>query len=182
MNLSKRLILLILLLALLLLGDWLLNSQVKTALLARFLPQSVSTISVRKEEMVTNNLLKLARAIAEFEGWNYRDENGVGLNHASASWCNHNPGNLKKSPFAIAKNDDFAIFIDDETGFYALVWDIWQKAHGNTVTELTDESSIYELIKVYSGESDDEADRYARFVEQRTGLPTSTKLRELVEN
>jgi len=180
MNLSKRLILLILLLALLLLGDWLLNSQVKTALLARFLPQSVSTISVRKEEMVTNNLLKLARAIAEFEGWNYRDKNGVGLNHASASWCNHNPGNLRKSPWAIGQNDGFAVFVNDEIGFAALIWDLHQKATGNTITGLNGQSTIYQLIKKYSGESNEIVMNYATFIEKRTGLKMTTNLEELI--
>ena len=130
--------------------------------------------------MITSKLLKVARAMAEFEGWTYDAKISTDPKAGSRAWRQHNPGNLTKSPFAIAQNDGFAVFIDDETGFYALVWDIWQKAHGNTATSLTGESSIYEMIKIYSGGNDEKATEYAQFVEQRTGLSMATPLRVLV--
>ena len=172
----------ILLPLLLLLAALGLNFQAPTVLSEPCLPQLCFIISENESKMITNDLLKLARAMAEYEGWDFDGANPEDPKAGSRAWRNHNPGNLKKSPFAIATRDDFAVFINDETGFYALVWDIWQKAHGNTSTDLTGESSIYEFLKVYSGESDDEADRYARFVEKRTGILMSTPLRVLVEN
>lgn len=130
--------------------------------------------------MITKKLLNLAMAMAEFEGWNP----GAGSNNGSAgdsvSYRNHNPGNLRVSPFELGQRDDFAYFLNDEAGFYAMVWDIWQKAHGNTSTNLTGESSIYELIKIYSGENNEKATKYAKFVEKRTELPMSMLLKDIV--
>lgn len=131
--------------------------------------------------MVSNNLIKLARAIVEFEGWNYRDKSGAGINHASVSWRNHNPGNLRKSPWAIGENDGFAVFVNDEIGFSALIWDLHQKATGNTSTGLNGQSTIYQLIKKYSGESNEIVLNYATFIEKRTGFKMTTKLEELIK-
>ena len=120
--------------------------------------------------MITFNLLKLARAITEFEGW-----------HPHIAWRNHNPGNLRTSPFAIGVSEGFAVFIDDEVGFQALVWDLWKKCRGETSTGLTPESTIYELIKVYSGEPENKVLSYALFIEKKIGLPMTTKIGELLK-
>ena len=131
--------------------------------------------------MVSNSLLKLARAMAEFEEWRGFDKSGAGPNHASVSWRNHNPGNLRKSPWAIGESDGFAVFLNDEIGFHALVWDLHQKATGNTVTGLNEKSTVYQLIKIYSGESEATVLNYATFVQNRTGIKMTVTLGELVE-
>ena len=119
--------------------------------------------------------------MAEFEGWKYGNEKGVGVEFASVSFKNHNPGNLRASPFEVGKRDSFSVFIDDEIGFFALVWDLHQKAKGNTVTGLNGESSIYDLVKVYSGDSPEVVMNYSRFIEGRTGLKMTTKLGDLIK-
>lgn len=131
--------------------------------------------------MVTNKLLNVAKAMAEYEGWTFNNKNPGDPKAGSRAWRQHNPGNLRKSPFAIATLDNYAVFIDDTTGFYALVWDLWMKANGRTSTKLTGESSLYELIKIYSGENDEITTRYARAVEQKTGLKMTLQLKELVK-
>jgi len=181
MNLFENLGQLIILLSLLFLAVWPLSSLDPTVLSEHSSPQFVSIILGKEELMITNDLLKLARAIAEFEGWRYQDQSGVGLNHASVSWRNHNPGNLRKSPWAVGESDGFAVFVNDEVGFYALVWDLHQKALGNTTTGLNGQSTIYQLIKTYSGESEDIVLNYATFIEKRTGLSMNTKLENLIK-
>ena len=131
--------------------------------------------------MVTSNLLKLARAMAEFEGWHYQDKNGGAGSHASISWRNHNPGNLRSSPWALGTADGFAFFVNDEVGFNALVWDLHQKATGNTSTGLNGSSTIYQLIKKYSAEPEEIVLRYATFVERMTGLKMTATLDCLVK-
>ena len=130
--------------------------------------------------MVSNKLLKLARAISEFEGWYCSDKTGIGMLHGSASWRNHNPGNLRSSPWAIGTSDGFAVFINDEIGFNALVWDLHQKASGKTTTGLCAGSTIYDLIRIYSGEPDNIVLNYSTFVEKSTGLKMTTKLGDLI--
>ena len=119
--------------------------------------------------------------MAEFEGWQYQDKTGVGLNHASVSWRNHNPGNLRKSPWAVGENDGFAVFVNDEIGFAALIWDLHQKATGNTNTGLNGQSTIYQLIKKYSGESEEIVLNYATFIEKRTGFKMTMRIGDLLK-
>ena len=120
--------------------------------------------------------------MAEFEGWRGYDEGGAGDSHASVSWRNHNPGNLRKSPWAIGTRDGFAVFLNDEVGFHALVWDLHQKATGNTVTGLNGKSTVYQLIRIYSGEPEEVVLNYATFVESRTGIKMTSTLGELVDS
>lgn len=180
MKSSKRLSRRTSLLSLLSLVVLLSNLLALTAWWGRFSRQSFSTISEKKAEMVSNDLLKLAHAMAEFEGWRGADEIGAGQNHASVSWRNHNPGNLRKSPWAIGECDGFAVFLNDEVGFHALVWDLHQKATGNTVTGLNGRSTVYQLIKIYSGEPEATVLNYATFIENRTGIKMTATLGELV--
>lgn len=180
MNYLKRLVLLTLSLSSLLLAVWLLNLPAKTALLEPSSPPLYFFILEGKAIMVTNNLLKLARAIAEFEGWNYPGLSGPQKENGSPSWNNHNPGNLRASPFAIGTRNNFAVFINDEMGFQALVWDLWKKCRGETSTRLSSESTIYDLIKVYSAEPESIVLNYALFIEKRTGLKMTMKIGELL--
>lgn len=131
--------------------------------------------------MITNRLLKLARAMAEFEGWHYPDgPRGQYLN-GSLAWQNHNPGNLTASPFAIGKQKGFAVFVNDEVGFFAMVRDLWKKCSSETSTMITKKSTIYDLIKVYSGENAEIVTKYSRFIEQRTGFLMTMRLEEILK-
>jgi len=131
--------------------------------------------------MFNNNLLKLARAMAEFEGWNCPASAAFGNDNGSVSFSNHNPGNLRSSPFQVSSKFNFAVFINDEVGFFALCFDIWKKARGETSTSLTPKSTLYELIKVYSGESIDVVTNYASFVESRTGLKMTMPIGDIIK-
>jgi len=131
--------------------------------------------------MITNKLLKVARAIAEYEGWEFYGADTSSAISGTKSWRNHNPGNLKASPFAVGSMGGFSVFINDEIGFFALVWDLWKKARGETQTKLKGSSTIYDLIKIYSAEPEDIVIKYARFIEQRTGILMTTKLEELIK-
>ena len=119
--------------------------------------------------------------MAEFEGWNYPGIPGPQKENGSASWNNHNPGNLRSSPFAIGTKNNFAVFVNDEIGFYALVWDLWKKARGETSTGLTPNSTIYDLIKVFSAEPENIVLNYALFIERRTALKMTAKIGDLLK-
>ena len=124
--------------------------------------------------------LLLLEAIKEHEGWSppCEDNNFKG----SRSYRQHNPGNLRRSPFAFSYVDNFAVFISDEVGNTALLWDIYQKATGNTVTSLNGTSTIRELITVYAPPSDDNnTEAYINMIVVSTGMKETTTLAEIFE-
>jgi len=121
---------------------------------------------------------RLMLAIAEHEGWN-----PPGINTpagGSRAYRNHNPGNLRSSPFQISQVDGFAVFRNDFVGYMALHWDLMQKAKGNTVTGLGPESTIKDLIYVWAPPSDNNAtDEYVKSVCLKSGFQPTTKLKEI---
>ena len=122
---------------------------------------------------------RLIMAIASFEGWIPAGQapNEIG----SLSWRNHNPGNLRKSPFEIANKEGFSIFSTDQEGMFALKWDISQKAKGKTVTKLTGESTLRDLIFVYAPPVEgNEPEKYLEAVLTMTGFSETMKLREFI--
>jgi hypothetical protein len=119
--------------------------------------------------------------MAEFEGWNPGNEKGFGVEFASASFNNHNPGNLRASPFEVGKRNNFSVFVDDNVGFFAMVWDLFKKCKGETSLGLTQNSTLENLIKVYTGESQEIVSNYVSFVEQRTGFKKSMRLGDLLK-
>ncbi len=129
---------------------------------------------------MTKKIENLARAIVEFEGWFPPLRTISPPGKASVSYRNHNPGNLKKSPFALGERDEFAFFLNDDVGFSALMWDLWKKAKGETSTALNGEASLALLIEVYSNETGEILENYIRTVTQMTGMTRDTKLKELL--
>lgn len=122
----------------------------------------------------------LMRAIVKHEGWNVPAINTP--QSGSRSYRNHNPGNLRKSPFAATYVDNFAVFANDFIGYMALHWDLMQKAHGNTVTGLTAQSTIRELIFVYAPPDDDnDSEAYLQAVLKETGFLEQTTLGEIFD-
>lgn len=130
---------------------------------------------------MTPKLRRLANAIVEFEGW----KSGAPLENVqstmSITWRNHNPGALRSSPFQAGKRDDFAYFMDDEIGYFALLYDLWIKCSGKSATGLTKESTLWEMIKVYSAEPENIVNQYVRFLESRTGLKADTKISNILK-
>jgi hypothetical protein len=122
----------------------------------------------------------LALAILMQEGWKTPCAENQWL--GSRSWRNNNPGNLRASKFASACDGGFAKFETSAEGFLALQWDLIQKCKGNTTSELTGESTLYDLICTWAPKGDgNDPDTYANAVAVMIGLSTSTKLKALLE-
>jgi hypothetical protein len=123
---------------------------------------------------------RLVWAMAEHEGWLHRGM--VAGNEGSLSYRNHNPLNLRRSPFAVGMANNFAVFKTDMDGFAAAVWDIRQKAIGNTSTGLNGESTLRDLIHVWAPPSDgNDPAAYLQDVCFKSGLLETVKLKDLIE-
>lgn len=131
--------------------------------------------------MIGRNVITLARAIAEYEGWTPDNLKTGAKNEESMSFKNHNPGNLRSSPLALGTRNGFAYFYNDDVGFYALCFDLMRKAQGITSSGLTGESSISDLMHVYAPTSENNTDQYIKFLEIKTAWPRDTKLKRLLE-
>lgn len=124
-------------------------------------------------------LERIAYAIAEIEGW--LTPNETKTPGGSRSYRNHNPGNLRGSPFASFVLDGYAVFNTDIDGFNALIWDIRQKARGNTSTNLTGESTLSDFCRVWAPINDgNNPEQYLKQLCTLTGLTAQTKLKELL--
>lgn len=120
--------------------------------------------------MITTRIITLGYAITIAEGYL------PGVN--SLTYRNHNPGALRTSPFAIGTRDNFAYFVNDSVGLTALYWDLAMKCHGRTRTNLTSQSTIEDLIQVYTGEKDTrKLGNYISIVERITNKSRYTKLK-----
>ena len=131
--------------------------------------------------MMTQRLVKLTNAMVEFEGWH---PGGISAGQGgvpSVSYRNHNPGNLRYSIFQLGVRDGFSYFYNDATGMFAMRYDIMRKCQGKTVTGLTGESTLRELIKVYSAESGDTLENYINFVCEKIGESPDMKIKELIK-
>ncbi len=122
---------------------------------------------------------RLALAMAEHEGWT--PCNFQGNIFGSRAYRNHNPGNLRSSPFQVAKSSGFSVFKTDADGWYALLYDLMIKATGQSTTGLTGKSTIKELIYKWAPASDgNNPDSYLADVLKMTGFSADTKLNELL--
>ncbi len=100
----------------------------------------------------------------------------------SLTYRNHNPGALRSSPFSIGNRDNFALFINDDVGFFALCWDLAKKCKGETVTALGPNSTLYDLIKVYTAETDPERlNNYVMVVERIANVLRNTPLIHFIQ-
>jgi len=152
-----------------------------TILSARLSLVSAPTISAIPETMITQKLTALAQAMAEYEGWLPDYNLFKQTQKGSVAYRNHNPGNLRISIFALGIRDGFAYFYNDATGFFAMCYDIFMKAQGKTSTELTGNSTLRDLIKVWSAGTPEGIEKYTSFVCGRTGLTPDTKLKTLIK-
>jgi len=123
----------------------------------------------------------LLDAITEHEGWH-----AVGSKthrNGSIAYRNHNPGNLRSSPFQISTNEGFAVFNGDMVGLMALQWDLLQKSKGNTVTSLNGDSTLRDLIFTYAPPGDNnDSEAYLQAVLTKTGFSNDITLRQIFEN
>jgi len=119
--------------------------------------------------------------MAEYEGWSPVSNPAAKAGGPSVSYRNHNPGNLRSSIFQLGVRDGFAVFYNDATGMFAMRYDIMMKCQGKTKTKLTGESTLKDLIGVWSAGSLEAVTRYTAFVCLRTGFTPQMKLREIIK-
>ena len=120
--------------------------------------------------MINRKIERFAFGIKIAEGWLPEKE--------SLTWKNHNAGALRFSPFALGGRNGFAYFLNDDVGFFALCWDLVCKCKGNTRTSLNEKSSIEDLIKIYTTETDPiKLNNYIKMVELITGKSRKTQLK-----
>ncbi len=94
-------------------------------------PPSSFTILANDSQMYQSKIFKMAYAISIAEGWYFdRMENANFL--GSQSYRNHNPGNLRSSTYQVGIDSGFAVFENDQVGFYAIVHQLWLYASGNS--------------------------------------------------
>lgn len=130
--------------------------------------------------MMTQQLQNLALAMMEHEGWAPDKHPSAKDGGPTVSYRNHNPGNLRSSIFALGVRDGFAFFFNDATGFFAMMYDLMCKCQGKTKTALTPDSTLAELIQVYSASEGEALDNYVTFVSVRAGLAPDMKIKELL--
>ena len=125
-------------------------------------------------------LEQLALAMITIEGWH---ANGLTKTPGgSRSYRNHNPGNLRSSPTEVKNVEGFSVFRTDLDGWNAMIWDLTQKAKGNTSTGLGPEKTLLDLVKIWApaGDNNDPAGYLMKICEQ-TGFKATMKLKELLQ-
>jgi len=132
--------------------------------------------------MITRHIITLANAILIAEGWSIVGDPNDNTYLATKSYRNHNPGNLRSSPYMLGRDDNFAYFINDQVGMFALYWDIMKKAQGETSTGLSGKSTIEEFAKIYSASSGEELENYIKTLERYSGFNRRDKLERLLIN
>lgn len=130
--------------------------------------------------MIGKNLISLAKAISEHEGWGPDDLATLDKNEETPSFRNNNPGNLTFSPFAIGNRGRFAYFYNEEVGYYALLWDLFQKCRGITASGLNGQSTLEQLMAVYAPPIENNTGAYIAYIVARTGFNPKMKLVELL--
>lgn len=124
-------------------------------------------------------LQRLAYAMAVHEGWSAPGDNNNPS--GSVSYRNNNPLNLRSSPFMHKSVGGFAQFETEMEGWAAAIYDLRQKALGNTTTRLNGSSTIRDLIYVWAPPTDNNnTEAYIAHVCKLTGFTKDTTLSSLL--
>lgn len=119
-------------------------------------------------------LKRVALAICKYEsGWSFNSLTGEETWHPNVITLkeNKNPGGLRWSPLQKGSKNGFAVFETPLGGLKALIWDLEQKALGNTRTKLNGKSTIYEFCKVWAPkEEGNNPFKYAEFLVRECGF------------
>lgn len=119
------------------------------------------------------------RQLAEAMGAWETKINGMEFHPNSLGMRNNNPTNLRFSPFAKSyyenENGRYAVFESFEKGEEAAVWDLKAKQAGRS-SWATRETTLYELIKRWSG--DENAEAYISFVCKRISINPWIQLKD----
>lgn len=129
---------------------------------------------------MTEKLYRLAYAISLYEGWDPLAPTGSGNSFGSASYRNHNPGNLRSSPFQLTTRNGFAVFYNDQIGFQALMYDLWIKCSGRSTTGLKKTDTLAKLVSVYAPPSENNTQNYIDFLVLKTGFKATMLLSEFL--
>jgi len=123
--------------------------------------------------MFTSKLAKFCYGISVAEGWHPQDLANQGA-VGSASYRNHNPGNLRVSEYEVGNTGEFAVFENDIMGFAALVRQIELIATGK-VPAYGDNCTIEKAMQIYTADRDPspEFDNYLTILEQYSGAKRS---------
>lgn len=130
--------------------------------------------------MITRKLIKLCNAMADFEGWKPDGNFEKQAKFPSVAYRNHNPGNLRSSVFMLGTRDGFAFFISDSVGMFAMQYDIMQKARGKTVTQLTGNSTIADMVTIYANVKDEQLNNYLQHIFSMTGFDQFMQLKDII--
>lgn len=125
-----------------------------------------------QKEPVRIPIRKLADAIAVFEGW---------TKEGSVAKKNNNPCNLRWSKYQKGQKRGFAYFKKPKIGWQACIYDLSCKAQGNTITKLTPESTIEDLIYAWAPLSDNNpTDAYVAYVSKTLKVGKDYKLKNFL--
>lgn len=124
-----------------------------------------------------------AMAIQIFEdyvppGGKYR---GGGIAESgSLSWRNHNPGNLRWSPYEAGNRNNFSYFNSYEEGWHALIHQLRIAADGRSKV-YRPTMTIRDFFHVYApSEDNNHPDTYAKFVADYLKVPVETLIKDLI--
>lgn len=131
--------------------------------------------------MIGKDLISLAKAIADHEGWIAPNFRTAPYDEGSIAFRNNNPGNLRYSNFAMGEHLGFAYFYNEDIGWMGLLHDLWSKCTGNTTTKLYGKSTIADLIHVWAPPSENNTEAYISAVEKKTGFNRNTRLEDLLK-
>ena len=131
--------------------------------------------------MFTSKIFKVAYAITIAEGWKPRYTE-MDATNGSKSYINHNPGNLKASPYQIDIDDEgFAIFENDFVGFYAIVHQLYLYATDKSKFTAPNDS-VEKAISAYNGAIPGQPifENYIKIIEQIAGVSRNDKIESLL--
>ena len=130
--------------------------------------------------MFSKKIFKIAYAISIAEGW-FNPSALEGHVVGSASYRNHNPGNLKTSIFEIDNTGDFSIFENDLVGYIALVHQLYLYASDKT-NFFPAGSTLYDAICVYNGtdRGSVEAENYISIIEKVAGVSRNDSIESIL--
>lgn len=129
--------------------------------------------------MITQKIRLIAEGIKVAEGWlpnTYQRSDIPG----SRSYRNHNPGNLRSSPFALNEHDSYAYFLDDEIGMFALLYDLHAKINGKSMHIKPEGKTLYDLLRVWVAPTEEGSfNNYVDIVERISEVKRDTPLTDL---
>jgi hypothetical protein len=139
---------------------------------------TVQPNSIQKQSSPTTSSPLESGDSIKFKGRNYVIYENEVRTGGSITWRNNNPGNITYAPEAVGygafsdkKNSIFAIFPDENKGFYAIISFLSARS-GET---------IFQMMALYAprGHGDNNPERYADSVAKQLGVPKTSKVGEL---